>query len=164
MELDKTRTSKLWKLKIPALTTHPMQIQKNEVRVQLSFEPIWAFWSKSANYHNKKTSKTHDYVEKSTAKPPHTWNIEFSFRLSPFEPSKTLYFLSLSGTKLGPFRPNMYYSRDVHCLVLSKYQLTPFEEHIYSVREKWSVHCSKTNELFKKLLLREWIPVHNFSF
>ena len=55
------------------------------------------------------TSKTHNYVEKLKAKPPNTWNIEFSFLLSLFEPSKTLYFLSLSGTNLGPFRPNIYY-------------------------------------------------------
>ena len=46
------------------------------------------------------------------AKPPHTWNIEFSFLLSLFKPSKTLYFLSLSGTKLGQFWPNIYYSRE----------------------------------------------------
>ena len=58
------------------------------------------------------TSITHDYVEKSKAKLPHTWNIEFSFLLSLFEHSKTLYFLSLSSTKVGPFRPNIYYSRD----------------------------------------------------
>ena len=57
------------------------------------------------------TSKTHDYVKKSKPWPPHTWNIEFSFLLSLFESSKTLYLLSLSGTKLGPFRPNIYYSR-----------------------------------------------------
>ena len=46
--------------------------------------------------------KTHDYVEKSKAKPPHTWNIEVIFPLSLFEPSKTLYFQSFSGTKLEP--------------------------------------------------------------
>ena len=35
----------------------------------------------------KKTSKTHDYIEKSKAKPPHTCNIEFSFILSLLNPS-----------------------------------------------------------------------------